>query len=101
MRPNLPKLPNQFKVSFEHFHKLKFMARLRILVGWNLLSVTACKIDKRRYEVFGGTKLLLTNAKDAATVTAQHRKQFPATDDPHNGCTDTTVVNRIELKYVE
>lgn len=88
MRPNLPKLPNQFKVSFEQFHKLSFMARLRLIVGWNVLCETRVLVDKRSGRTRGGTKLMLTNAKDEQTAADQHRKQFPATDekihtDPH------------------
>jgi hypothetical protein len=56
------KLPNKFTVTLEHFQKLSWKNRFRILLGMNVIIQTEVRIDKRDGRVWQNSVFMLTDA---------------------------------------
>lgn len=55
-------IPRRISIQFDVFHRLKFMDRVRILVGYNIVCRVVVNVDKRTGQAFQSCQIGLTNA---------------------------------------
>lgn len=60
------KLPNKFVVEFDAFRKLTRLERLKILLGYNLLGVAKCVIQRRQGNAYTKLNIQLTKQTTSA-----------------------------------
>ncbi len=70
---NQSRLPNRFCVEFDQFRKLTFLERVKILIGFNVVTTTSVKVDKRTGQAWTLSVLSLTPLKDEKDVINQQK----------------------------
>ena len=60
--PNTKALKRRFEVNLEYFKKLRFIDRLRILIGYNVVARVTLRGDRRTGEFHERGELFLTDS---------------------------------------
>lgn len=67
-------IPRRISIEFDTFSKLKFLDRIRIMIGYNIVARVKINVDKRTGQAWQACHLGLTTAVSAEQVVqAQHR----------------------------
>jgi hypothetical protein len=70
-------IPRRISVEFDVFHKWKFMDRVRIILGYNVIARVKVNVDKRTGEAFQICQLGLTDAaSEKDVIKQQHLAQL-------------------------